>query len=76
MVFSDYPPCDLHLVGNVMSHLEVNFKELQQLAKHRRDRLNESQFSANMADEEMLLEELLNGQDLTSVHLLLSKHKV
>ena len=70
-----------------MTHLEAAYEELKQLAKERRDRLDDSrklwQFFSDVADEETWIrenEQLMSspdmGHDLTSVHLLLSKHKV
>lgn len=67
--------------------LESAYDELRQLAADRRRRLEESrklwQFYWDMADEEGWIrekEQLMSspdlGHDLTSVNLLLSKHKV
>lgn len=70
-----------------MKHLDAAYEELLQLAIDRRTRLGESrklwQFYWDMADEEGWIkekEQLMSspdlGHDLTSVHLLLNKHKV
>ena len=70
-----------------MAHLDSAYEELQQLAQDRRTKLDESrrlwQFYWDMADEEGWIkekEQLMSspdlGHDLTSVNLLLSKHKV
>ena len=70
-----------------MNHLEAAYEELLQLAADRRARLHESrklwQFYWDMADEEGWIKEKEQlmaspdlGHDLTSVHLLLNKHKV
>ena len=70
-----------------MSHLEAAYEELLQLAAERRARLDESrkmwQFYWDMADEETWIkekEQLMSspdlGHDLTTVNLLLHKHKV
>ena len=82
-----YKPCDPQVVNDRMSHLEAAYEELLQLASDRRTRLSESrklwQFYWDMADEEGWIrekEQLMSspdlGHDLTSVHLLLNKHKV
>ena len=83
----DYKPCDPQVVRDRMSHLDAAYEELQQLAADRRARLQESrklwQFYWDMSDEEGWIkekEQLMSspdlGHDLTSVHLLLNKHKV
>ena len=70
-----------------MSMLDSAYEELRQLAADRRRRLEESrkfwQFYWDMADEEGWIrekEQLMSspdlGHDLTSVNLLLNKHKV
>ena len=70
-----------------MDHLDAAYEELKQLAKDRRSKLEESrklwQFYWDMADEEGWIKEketLMSspdlGHDLTSVQLLISKHKV
>ena len=70
-----------------MKHLDAAYEELLHLSKDRCCRLEESrklwQFYWDMADEEGWIkekEQLMSspdlGHDLTSVHLLLSKHKV
>ena len=83
----DYKPCDPEVVKDRMSHLDAAYEELLQLAADRRARLHESrklwQFYWDMADEEGWIKEKEQlmaspdlGHDLTSVHLLLNKHKV
>ena len=83
----EYKPCDPGVVRDRMAHLEYAYEELQQLAQDRRAKLEESrrlwQFYWDMADEEGWIrekEQLMSspdlGHDLTSVHLLLAKHKV
>lgn len=70
-----------------MTNLDAAYEELLQLANERRKNLGESrklwQFYWEMADEEQWMkekEQLMSspdlGHDLTTVHLLLSKHKV
>lgn len=70
-----------------MQHLEAAYEELLQLAADRLARLGESrklwQFYWDMADEEGWIkekEQIMSspdlGHDLTSIHLLLTKHKV
>jgi len=70
-----------------MTNLDAAYEELLQLAAERRKNLGESrklwQFYWEMADEEQWMkekEQLMSspdlGHDLTTVHLLLSKHKV
>ena len=70
-----------------MTHLDAAYEELLQLANDRLKNLGESrklwQFYWEMADEEQWMkekEQLMSspdlGHDLTTVHLLLSKHKV
>lgn len=82
-----YKPCDPQVVHDRMSHLDAAYEELLQLAIDRRNKLEESrklwQFYWDMADEEGWIkekEQLMSspdlGHDLTSVHLLLNKHKV
>lgn len=82
-----YKPCDPEVVKDRMNHLDAAYEELQQLAAERAARLHESrklwQFYWDMADEEGWIrekEQLMAspdlGHDLTSVHLLLNKHKV
>ncbi|XP_013410395.1 spectrin beta chain-like [Lingula anatina] len=81
-----YKPCDPQIVQERMDSLDAAYEELQQLAADRRARLEESrklwQFYWDMADEEGWIkekEQLMSspdlGHDLTSVHLLLNKHK-
>ncbi|XP_064621468.1 spectrin beta chain-like isoform X3 [Lineus longissimus] len=82
----EYRPCDAQIVTDRMSHLEAAYEELLQLAAERRSRLEDSrkmwQFYWDMADEEGWIkekEQLMSspdlGHDLTTVHLLLTKHK-
>lgn len=70
-----------------MLHLTSAYEELLLLANERKARLEESrrmwQFYWDMADEEAWIkekEQIMSspdlGHDLTSVHLLLTKHKV
>lgn len=86
-IFIGYKPCEPEVVEDRMKHLDAAFEELLQLAADRRSRLEESrklwQFYWDMADEEGWIkekEQLMSspdfGHDLTSVHLLLNKHKV
>lgn len=82
-----YHPSDPEVIRDRMQTLENAFDELKQLAEDRRLRLQESrklwQFYWDMADEEGWIrenEQLMSspdlGHDLTSVLLLLNKHKV
>ncbi|KAK2182078.1 hypothetical protein NP493_368g02093 [Ridgeia piscesae] len=82
----DYKPCDPQVVKDRMTNLDAAYEELLQLAAERRKNLGESrklwQFYWEMADEEQWMkekEQLMSspdlGHDLTTVHLLLSKHK-
>jgi spectrin beta len=82
-----YKPCTPQLVSDRMLHLTAAYEELLQLANERRARLEESrkmwQFYWDMADEEAWIkekEQIMSspdlGHDLTSIHLLLTKHKV
>jgi spectrin beta len=84
---TEYRPCDAQIIIDRMSHLEAAYEELLQLAAERRSRLEDSrkmwQFYWDMADEEGWIkekEQLMSspdlGHDLTTVHLLLTKHKV
>ncbi|KAH9489100.1 hypothetical protein Btru_057665 [Bulinus truncatus] len=81
-----YRPCSPEMIHERMSMLERAYDELRQLAADRRRRLEESrklwQFYWDMADEEGWIrekEQLMSspdlGHDLTSVNLLLNKHK-
>eukprot|EP00106_Octopus_bimaculoides_P014006 XP_014781448.1 PREDICTED: spectrin beta chain-like [Octopus bimaculoides] len=85
-VGAEYRPCKPEVIVERMSTLETAFTELKQLSAERRARLEESrklwQFYWDMADEEGWVkekEQLMSspdlGHDLTSVHLLLNKHK-
>ena len=82
-----YKPCDPLMVQDRMSHLDAAYEELKQLSADRRSKLDESrrlwQFYWDMADEEGWIkekEQLMSspdlGHDLTSVNLLVNKHKV
>lgn len=86
-LLAEYQPCKPEVILERMSTLETAFTELKQLSAERRSRLEESrklwQFYWDMADEEGWVkekEQLMSspdlGHDLTSVHLLLNKHKV
>ncbi|XP_031340311.1 spectrin beta chain isoform X2 [Photinus pyralis] len=81
-----YRPCDPILVLDRVQQLEDAYAELVRLAVERRCRLEESrklwQFYWDMADEENWIKEKEQivstsdiGHDLTTVNLLLSKHK-
>ncbi|BFZ11613.1 hypothetical protein BsWGS_14652 [Bradybaena similaris] len=81
-----YRPCKPDMVQERMSMLDSAYIELQQLAAERLRRLEEShalwQFFWYMADEEGWIrekEQLMSspdlGHDLTSVNLLLTKHR-
>ncbi|GFS19194.1 spectrin beta chain [Elysia marginata] len=81
-----YRPCNPEMIKERMSMLDSAYDELRQLAADRRRRLEESrkfwQFYWDMADEEGWIrekEQLMSspdlGHDLTSVNLLLNKHK-
>ncbi|KAK7104923.1 spectrin beta chain-like isoform X2 [Littorina saxatilis] len=81
-----YKPCDPEIIQDRMTTLSTAYEELCDLAESRRKRLDESrtlwQFYWDMADEEGWIrekEQLMSspdlGHDLTSVNLLLSKHK-
>jgi spectrin beta len=82
----DYKPCDPTIIVNRVQQLEDAYAELVKLAVERRSRLEESrklwQFYWDMADEENWIKEKEQivstgdiGHDLTTIHLLLSKHK-
>lgn len=81
-----YRPCDPSLVIERVQQLEDAYAELVRLAVERRSRLEESrklwQFYWDMADEENWIKEKEQivstadiGHDLTTVNLLLGKHK-
>lgn len=87
MCDSGYKPCDPLIVSDRMQHMEAAYEELLQLSKARWERLGESlklwQFYWDCADEagwikekEQLMSSPDLGHDLTSVQLLLNKHKV
>lgn len=84
---SGYRPCEQEVIKERMNTLDSAYEELIALAAERRARLEESrrlwQFYWDMEDEEGWIREkehLMSspdlGHDLTSVHLLLNKHKV
>jgi spectrin beta len=81
-----YKPCDPSIIVERVGGLENAYAELVRLAVERRSRLEESrqlwQFYWDMAEEENWVKEMENilsqadiGHDLTTIHLLLSKHK-
>ena len=82
-----YLPVDPEVVADRMGYLEQRYNELQELARLRRGRLDESlrlwQFFWDLADDENWIKEKQQivsstdiGHDLTTVKLLLNKHKV
>lgn len=82
----DYKPCDPSIIVDRVQQLEDAYAELVKLAVERRSRLEESrklwQFYWDMADEENWIKEKEQivssgeiGHDLTTINLLLSKHK-
>lgn len=81
-----YKPCDPAIIVDRVQQLEDAFAELVRLAVERRSRLEESrklwQFYWDTADEENWIKEKEQivstddvGHDLTTINLLLSKHK-
>ncbi|KAL1138874.1 hypothetical protein AAG570_008936 [Ranatra chinensis] len=81
-----YRPCDPAIIIEKVQQIDDAFAELVKLAVERRDRLEESrklwQFYWDMADEENWIKEKEQivstgdiGHDLTTINLLLSKHK-
>merc|ERR1712051_404473 len=81
-----YKPCDPSIIVERVQALEDAYAELVKLAVERRSRLEESrllwQFYWDMAEEENWIKEMQNillqadiGHDLTTINLLLSKHK-
>ncbi|XP_017882681.1 spectrin beta chain isoform X5 [Ceratina calcarata] len=81
-----YRPCDPAIIVERVQQLEDAYAELVRLAVERRARLEESrklwQFYWDMADEENWIKEKEQivstgdiGHDLTTINLLLSKHK-
>ncbi|XP_043588838.1 spectrin beta chain isoform X3 [Bombus pyrosoma] len=81
-----YRPCDPTIIVERVQQLEDAYAELVRLAVERRARLEESrklwQFYWDMADEENWIKEKEQivstgdiGHDLTTINLLLSKHK-
>uniref|UniRef100_A0A4D5R949 Spectrin beta chain n=1 Tax=Scolopendra viridis TaxID=118503 RepID=A0A4D5R949_SCOVI len=81
-----YRPCDPEIVVERVTQLQNAYLELVKLAVERRTRLEDSrklwQFYWDMAEEEAYIkekEQIMStndiGHDLTTVHLLLSKHK-
>lgn len=82
----DYKPCDPTIICDRVEQLENAYAELVKLAVERRTRLEESrklwQFYWDMADEENWIKEKEQivssgeiGHDLTTINLLLSKHR-
>jgi spectrin beta len=82
----DYNPCAPAIICDRVQQLENAYAELVKLAVERRTRLEESrklwQFYWDMADEENWIKEKEQivssgeiGHDLTTINLLLSKHK-
>lgn len=82
-----YRPVDPALVRNHMAELSQCYEDLKNLAAERRARLEDSrrlwQFFWDVAELEQgfkVLEKTLSsedvGHDVTSVHLLMSNHKV
>ncbi|XP_055307281.1 spectrin beta chain isoform X2 [Sitodiplosis mosellana] len=81
-----YKPCDVAIIVDRVQQLEDAYAELVRLAVERRSRLEESrklwQFYWDTADEENWIKEKEQivstediGHDLTTINLLLSKHK-
>merc|ERR1712018_434033 len=81
-----YKPCDPSIIVERVQTLEDAYAELVRLAVERRSRLEESrqlwQFYWDMAEEENWIKEMEHivsqgdiGHDLTTINLLLSKHK-
>ena len=81
-----YQPCDSSIILERMQQLEDAYTELVRLAVERRSRLEASrkfwQFYWDMADEENWIKEKEQivsaadiGHDLTTINLLLSKHR-
>ncbi|XP_071744788.1 spectrin beta chain isoform X3 [Lepeophtheirus salmonis] len=81
-----YKPCDPSIIIERVQALEDAYSELVRIAVERRSRLEESkllwQFYWDMAEEENWIKEMENilsqgdiGHDLTTINLLLSKHK-
>ena len=81
-----YRPCDPSIIVECVQALEEAYAELVKLAVERRSRLEESrllwQFYWDMTEEENWVKEMQNillqadiGHDLTTINLLLSKHK-
>ncbi|XP_072024969.1 spectrin beta chain-like isoform X3 [Amphiura filiformis] len=81
-----YLPVDPQVVADRITHLEESYQELQELARRRQDRLEESrklwQFFWDLADDENWIkekEQILSspdiGHDLTSCNLLINKQK-
>ncbi|XP_023337071.1 spectrin beta chain isoform X7 [Eurytemora carolleeae] len=81
-----YRACDPSIIVERVQNLEDGYAELVKFAVERRSRLEESrllwQFYWDMAEEENWIKEMENillqgdiGHDLTTINLLLSKHK-
>ena len=86
-VCAGYKPCSPQLVSDRIVHLTAAYEELLQLANERQSRLKEArkmwQFYDDVEDEEAWIkekEQIMSspdlGHDLTSIRLLLTKHKV
>ena len=82
-----YKPCSPQLVSDRILHLTAAYDELLKLANERQSRLKEArrmwQFYDDVEDEEAWIkekEQIMSspdlGHDLTSIRLLLTKHKV
>lgn len=83
---SGYIPVDPQICQERIENLEQKYEELKNLARNRRDKLDESlrlwRFFWELADDETWIKEQAQivsstdiGHDLTSVNLLLNKHK-
>jgi len=86
-VSTGYKPCSPQLVSDRILHVTAAYEELQRLANERQSRLKEArkmwQFYDDVEDEEAWIkekEQIMSspdlGHDLTSIRLLLTKHKV
>lgn len=82
-----YIPVDPQICQERIENLAQKYEELKDLARNRRDKLDESlrlwRFFWELADDETWIKEQAQivsstdiGHDLTSVNLLLNKHKV
>ena len=86
-VHAGYKPCSPQLVSDRITHVTAAYDELLRLANERQSRLKEArkmwQFYDDVEDEEAWIkekEQIMSspdlGHDLTSIRLLLTKHKV